>query len=96
MRKSSEKQEIIENVIEEHLTKRCEELDIFVLKNTGRRGIPDRLLIKNGKHYFIELKRPGKKATELQKEIHKRLKKHGATVFVIDNKDDIDKVLESM
>lgn len=96
MHKSSEKQEVIENVIENHLTSRCEELDIYVIKNTGKRGIPDRLLIKNGKHYFIELKRPGKKATELQKEIHERLRRHGATVFVIDNKDDIDKVLESM
>ena len=85
-----------ESSIEEYFTKKCKELDIFVLKNTGMRGIPDRLIIKNGHHFFVELKKPGEKARELQQEVHRRLRRHGATVFTIDNKQDIDHVLDQI
>ena len=83
-----------ETVIESYLTRKCKEKHIFITKNTGRRGIPDRLLIHYGLHIFIETKRPDEKTRESQRIIINRLRQHGALVFVADTQDKIDKVLE--
>lgn len=83
-----------EKSIEEYFTKRCKELDIFVLKNTGMNGIPDRLLIKDGIVIFLELKRPGKRPDPLQKAIIKKLRWHGVIARHADTKAEIDKILE--
>ena len=82
-----------ESVVEDYLTKRCKQLGIFLLKNTGMNGIPDRLLIKNGLFVFLELKRPGETPSELQREIMKKLTRHGAISHVADSKAQIDDIL---
>ena len=78
---------VLESTIEKYLIKLCKDNDIFILKNTGMAGIPDRLLIKNGRHVFVELKRPGGKPTDLQVEVMNRLYKHGALCVVVDSKE---------
>lgn len=82
-----------EKVIESYLKKQCKEHDIFIIKNTGMRGLPDRLLIKNSIHIFVETKAPNETPRELQIEVCKKLIKHGAIVYVIDNKDSIDELV---
>ena len=85
---------MIEKTIEDHLKKRCKENKIFILKNTGMNGIPDRLLLKNGKYLFVETKKPGEKARLLQQKIMKKLTEHGAACCIIDSKTGVDYAIE--
>lgn len=49
-------------------------------------GLPDRMcLMPGGRVFFVELKAPGKKPDGLQPYIHKKLRKLGFIVYVIDN-----------
>lgn len=91
-----DKQNVKESTIEDYLETRCRELGIFLLKNTGMRGIPDRQLILEGRHWFLEVKRPGKKPTELQEKVAGKLRRHGAVTLCADTKPRIDEVLSAM
>lgn len=52
-------------------------------------GLPDRLfLVPGGKPLFMELKRPGSKAREIQRYAMNTLKQKGYDVVVCDNRDD--------
>lgn len=84
----------LESSIEEYFAKRCRKLGVFVLKNTGMGGIPDRLIFKDGIFVFVELKRPGEKPSDLQRAVMKKLRRRGALTKVVDNKRDADKLLE--
>ena len=56
-------------------------------------GTPDVLCIIGGRAVFFEVKRPGKKATALQEEMHARLRAAGATVAVVTSIDEALEVL---
>lgn len=65
------------------------------LKIISHAGFPDRVLLKApGRIKFVELKRPGKKARALQAHIHKKLKKLGFEVHVIDQVEQIASVVQ--
>ena len=53
-------------------------------------GVPDRILIHNGIITFVELKAPGEKPRKLQEKQIEKLRKHGATVKVIDSIEAVD------
>lgn len=59
-------------------------------------GVPDRILIGHGKTLFVETKAPGEDARKLQKRVHARMREHGATVLIIDNKDKIDNLFKEI
>lgn len=86
----------IENDVETYLYKQAKKNDILCYKFTApsTRGVPDRILIGNGKTIFLELKRPGEKPRKLQFAIHKRMREHGATVFVADTKELVNDVID--
>lgn len=86
----------LESSVEEHLEKACAAMDVFITKNTGRNGMPDRLLIKNGRHWFLELKRPGKRPTPLQEAVGRLLRAHGAVVLCADTKARVDAVMDAL
>lgn len=46
-------------------------------------GVPDRIVIKDGRVIFVELKRDGEKPTPRQLLMHRRLRKCGADVRVV-------------
>ena len=77
---------------EKQFEKKCVELALFYgwferkCEWIGRRGCPDRLFIKDGRHVFVEFKRPdGTGAVaELQLREHERLEAAGAEVFVVE------------
>lgn len=51
----------------------------------NKNGFPDLVpMKKKGKIFFIEVKRPGEDADELQKIVHAKLRQMGFNVFVID------------
>ncbi len=68
---------------------RCKALGLDVRKCAweGRRGAPDRFVMVNGRHYWIEFKAPGQKLREHQEREIKRMERAGCRVFVIDSED---------
>lgn len=82
-----------EGTIEDYLGKLCKQYDVLYYKFTspGVRGVPDRILIGQGKVLFVELKRPGvKDVRPWQKPIICNMRRHGANVFVINSKNAAD------
>lgn len=58
-------------------------------------GLPDRLvLLPGGVVVFVELKTTGDKPRLIQKVIHKKLRKLGFKVLVIDNKEDLNNLIK--
>ncbi len=63
----------------------------------GFDGVPDRLvLIAYGKIGFVEVKAPDKKPRALQLKRHKDLRRLGFKVYVLDNPDDIEKIIDDI
>lgn len=55
---------------------------VIKLRATDPPSFPDLLALKNGKAWFIEVKRPGEQPTKLQLKKHEQLKKQGFKVSV--------------
>lgn len=90
------KKAVKESIVEDFLSRLCEERRIYQHKNTGRNGIPDRLLIYNGRHWFLELKRPGEHPTELQSAVARELRAHGAVTLWADSQDAVSAVVAAL
>lgn len=57
-------------------------------------GLPDRLcLLPGGRLFFAEIKTTKKKPEKLQALIHRKLRKLGFEVYVIDNSEQIKEIL---
>lgn len=69
------------SIKEAALERRCcnwaEQAGWFVFKVIGRRGMPDRCLIRDGKVLFVEFKAAGRKPNELQVHYLYRLNRKG-------------------
>lgn len=88
-----------EREIEEYLRLGVKRLRGIAFKFTspGNAGVPDRLVVMPGNRiYFVELKRPGGKTSQLQKMQINRLKDLSCKVFVIDSKEGVDKFLDDI
>lgn len=81
---------MIESEIENAVCERAKANGWLVRKfrYVGRHAAADRLFIRNGRVVFIEFKQTNKSPRESQVREHKRLKDHGAEVYVIDNIED--------
>ena len=63
----------------------------------GFDGVPDRLVFLPGMHFgMVELKAPGGKPRPLQVSRHKLLQRLGFKVYVLDNPDAINRVLNEI
>ena len=94
-----------ERDIERRLVKRVKELggEVRKVKWIGRRGAPDRLVMLPAntlaprtfpaQTIWVELKAPGKKAEAHQLREHKRMRKMGQRVVVIDSFEGIEELL---
>lgn len=85
-----------EQTIENRLVKEVEKLGGLCWKfiSPGVAGVPDRLvLLPNGKLIFIELKAPGQKARKLQEYRHKKLRKLGFRVEIIDSLEGVKRFI---
>ena len=88
-----------EKVIEQYLVAEVKKRGGMALKvnSTSMKGLPDRMvLLPNGILFFAECKAPGKKARALQKFVHKKLRGLGFSVYVIDSKVQITKILKDL
>ena len=77
-----------ESAIEKAVTKCAENQGWLPLKfvSPGNVGVPDHLYIREGVTIYVEFKAPGETPAPQQVLQIKRFRKHGARVFVIDNK----------
>ena len=87
---------MLEKDLEKYLVKQVKKLDglCFKFVSPGNAGVPDRIVIKDGKLIFIELKAPEKGVRALQRLQIDRLLEHEQVVYVADSKEKIDLILE--
>ena len=88
-----------EKIIEKELVRAVKDKGVIAPKFTspGFDGMPDRLvLLPGGRMGFVELKAPGKKPRALQLARHRLLRRLGFKVYVIDEINQIDSVLEEI
>ena len=91
--------EVSEKSIERYLVEKAKEYGLPCLKysNPNMVGYPDRLLVLPGaKVIWVELKSRGRKPDKRQLIRHAELSDMGHEVRVIDNKNDIDELLNSI
>lgn len=53
------------------------------------RSVPDRIVIANGRTYFVEMKSTGQKPTKAQLAEHDKIRVAGGTVVVIDRPSNL-------
>ena len=88
-----------EKIIEKELVRAVKDKGGIAPKFTspGFDGMPDRLaLLPGGRMGFVELKAPGQKPRALQEARHRLLRRLGFKVYVIDEINQIDSVLEEI
>lgn len=88
-----------EKVIEQKLTKAVRQNGGVCWKFTspGTAGVPDRIILMPKGHIaFVEVKAPGEKPRPLQVSRHRLLRRLGFKVYVLDNIDDITKILSEV
>ena len=94
-----QEEKLYERTIEQKLAARVKAMGGIAPKFTsaGFDGMPDRLvLLPGGRMGFVELKAPGRKPRPLQLVRHRLLRRLGFKVFVIDEINQIDSVLEEI
>ena len=87
-----------EGRIESYFVRQCKSHGLLCYKFTApsNAGVPDRIVIGNGRTVFVELKAPGEKPRALQIAVHRQIRAHGGIVFVIDTKNGVDDFIRLM
>lgn len=62
----------------------------------GNAGVPDRIIIHEGRVMFVELKRPGGEPRPLQVAVAKRMKDAGAFVYCISSKEQVHRFVDDL
>jgi len=66
-----------------------------ILQGLGAyRGIPDIIAIKNNRVLFLEIKRPGGKQSDYQKQFQANIEGQGGEYYIIKSLQDLIKVIE--
>lgn len=88
-----------EKFIEQKLVQETRKVGGLALKfvSPGFAGVPDRILLMDGGRVaFVEVKAPGKCPRALQRSRHKLLRRMGFRVFVLDDADEIPRILAAV
>lgn len=85
-----------ERYVEDYLRRRAKKDGFLCYKWTapGTSGVPDDIVIGNGRVFFVECKATNGKLSELQKFRIREIEAHGAKVYVCYSREDIDEVLK--
>lgn len=62
----------------------------------GRKGAPDRVVMLNGMTIWVEFKAPGERPNSQQASEHRRMRKMGMLVLVIDHFVVVDAVIDNL
>jgi hypothetical protein len=87
---------ILESAVRSYLLRRVKEHggEVRKVRWIGRRGAPDEVVLANGKHPLVELKKPkGGKLEPHQAREHARLRKAAFEVCVLWTFEDVDKFI---
>jgi len=57
------------------------------------RGIPDIIAIKNNRVLFLEIKRPGGRQSNYQKQFQANIEEHGGEYYLVKSLDDLVKII---
>lgn len=93
------KKRMLEKEIEEKLVEKVRGLNGLCLKFTSPSltGVPDRMiLLPKGKIGFVEVKRKGQRPKKIQRLRIKQLKELGFLVFVLDDREKIEEILDEI
>ncbi len=87
-----------ESKLERQLVSRIERIEGLVFKFTspGNAGVPDRLILINGKTYFAELKAPGQKLRPIQKHQKRKIEEQGIKVYVVDSRESLEAMINEI
>ena len=87
-----------EKVLERNLNKDVKTLGGWSLKILSNfiTGLPDRLVLHNGRAYFVEVKSEGKKPSPIQRVVHKKLEALGFPVSVIDTTEKLNNFINEI
>lgn len=88
---------MIEKTVEEKLVEEVKKLGGLCYKFTspGNIGVPDRIVVLNGKTVFVELKKPeGGRFSKMQEYQIRRIHENGGIVVRIKNYEEVDKFIE--
>lgn len=89
-----------ESVLQQQIIKEAKKRGVLALKveAVARRGLPDLLLIYNGRTVHVEVKSPKGtgRLSVLQTRMIDTLRSHGAEVFVVDSLKNSIELLDSM
>lgn len=87
-----------EGKLAQYLISRCRSMGLAQRKTAyeSRRGCPDRLVLGEGHHAFIELKAAGQKPRREQVHEIELLNRAGLKAYVASSKEEIDRILEEM
>ena len=91
--------EMNEEKIEQKLRDEVKRRGGLALKfvSPGFVGVPDRIvLMPDGNVGFVEVKAPGEVPRAIQVSVHKRLRRLGFKVFVLDNIESITRVIDEI
>jgi len=88
---------MLESAIESAVCKYAKSKGWLVYKfvSPNNRGVPDRIMLRNGVIIFVEFKATGKQPTTLQQYIIKRIRGEKFKVYVIDSVEMGKKTLDS-
>lgn len=86
---------IDERDVERYLIKECERRGWLCWKfvSPGRRGVPDRIVIRPGAVAFVEVKRKGGRVSPLQLRRIEELTRRGVAARVVETKGEIDEMI---
>jgi len=89
---------LLESRVEEWLKSQTEKRGGMYLKFTspGNIGVPDRIILRDGKVYFVELKQEHGRLSPIQKAQISRMQECGATVFVVYGKAGAEKLVADL
>ena len=68
----------------------------FKFASPANAGVPDRVVLLDGKAYFIELKAPGQKPRPLQEYRRRQLEELGFEVYVIDSALGVEEFIDAI
>jgi Holliday junction resolvase len=76
-----------ESTLEAKIVKYCRENGILTYKfsSPSHRGVPDRVMMKDGKVMFMEVKAPGKRPTALQLHEIEKIQRSGVVAGCVDD-----------
>ena len=67
-----------------------------ILQGLGaKRGIPDIIAIKNNRVLFLEIKKPGGKQSEYQKQFQADIEGHGGEYYIVRSLEEVRKIIDN-